>query len=487
VLVHIAHLTILRHYELYYIATTLPGRMHHFALWSFGAFVIGVGIVPAVLALAAFWRPRDADLPGYRAVVGLLAGSIVCFGFYTVVKTVYLSTVFADVVTERNLAYLSPLVFAATALFLHRQGGSPLAFVGAGALVGYLVVNANFALSNYPYSDAPGLAVLATFNRQLHLDEAAIERLLLGVVAGSVLVGVATVLARGRGLHATSLAVVAVAVVAWNLTGVISFGEGINTLANRLRSAVPEPPNWVDNVTGGKSTMFLGQSIADGNPVYVTEFWNRSIVAMGTLDDVDVGPGPTLQIVPYARDGRVVNDPGVDYVVTSSLGVEPRGTLAYRTGDWRLYRVPRPLRLRSEVTGIYSDGWSGPKAAVSYFGDGEAGVLEVTVSRVGWGGEDRAGNVIARVGDLIPAPLDVIANPCNRNGRCVDRNPRVGRLFGEQRWVAHARQQHVFRFRVRTPFRLEVVTDPTFAPSEFGAGDVRQLGVQLAVSFQPAR
>jgi hypothetical protein len=233
--------------------------------------------------------------------------------------------------------------------------------------------------------------------------------------------------------------------------------------------------------------MYLGQSIADGNPVYLTEFWNRSITAVGTLDDQAIGPGPTLQVVPYARDGRVVNDPGVDYVLTNSLGVEPRGALAYQTGDWRLYRVGHPLRLRSEMTGVYADGWTGARAALSFFGDGERGTLEVSVSRAGWGGEDKPGAVTVRVGELVPAPLDVIANPCNRAGVCVDRNPRIGKLFGQDTWTAHAGETHTFRFRVRTPFRLEVVTDPTFSPAEFGEGDVRQFGVQLATAFHASR
>jgi hypothetical protein len=311
--------------------------------------------------------------------------------------------------------------------------------------------------------------------------------MLLGVVAGTVLLTVGATLARGRGLAAAkaALAVVALAVVAWNLTGVISFGNGINSLATRLRASIPDPPNWVDNVTGGKPTLYLGHSIADSNPVHLTEFWNRSIEAVGTLDDQALSPGPTLQIVPYARDGRVVNDPGVDFVVTNSLGVDPDGQLVYQTGDWRLYRVARPLRMRSELTGVYSDSWTGAKAAVSFFGEGEAGVLEVHMSREGWTGTDKPGRVTVRVGDLVPAPLDVIANPCNRNGMCVDRNPRIGKIYGEETWVAHARQRQVLRFEVRTPFRVVIETDPTFSPAEFGLGDVRTLGVQLAVAFQP--
>jgi hypothetical protein len=413
----------------------------------------------------------------------------VCFGLYTVVKTVYLSTVFANVVTERNLAYLSPLIFAATALFLHRPAGHPLVFVAAGALAGYLVVEAPYQLDHYPYSDAPGLAVLAELNRDLQLDDPAIQRLLLSVVAGSVIVAVAAVLWRKRAPAAVHglLAAVAVLVVGWNLTGLVSFGNGVNDLANQLRSSVPDPPDWIDRATGGKPTLYLGQSIADPNPLFVTEFWNRSIDAVGTLDDQAVGPGPTLQIVPYTRDGRVVNDPGVDYVVTNSLGVEPYGRLVEQTGDWRLYRVTRPLRLRSEITGVYADGWSSGRATYTFFGrPGQKGTLDVLASRAVWNGEDKPGKVRLRLGSPVPAPLETIENPC-AGGTCVDRTPRLGRVFGEREWVVHSGKERIFHFKVTTPFKLELTVDPTFSPTEFGGSDLRQLGVRTAFVFKPER
>jgi hypothetical protein len=370
-------------------------------------------------------------------------------------------------------------------LFLHRPAGHPLAFVGAGALVGYVIVHAPFALDSYPYSDAPGLSVLATLNRELRLDEPAIERLLLFVVAGSVLLAVGALLARGRGLAAARrmLALVALAVIAWNLTGLISFGNGINNLGTRLRASIPDPPNWVDNVTGGKPTLYLGQSIADGNPLFLTEFWNRSIKAVGTLDGQAVGPGPTLQIVPYRRDGSVVNDPGVDYVLTDALGVEPWGRLVYQTGKWRVYAVERPLRLRAEITGLYEDGWTGATASYLHFGDaGKEGVLEVTTSRANWTGPDKPGKVSVRVGSLVPQPLERVRNPC-AGGTCVDQHPRLGTIYGTGTWTAHSGEEQRFRFRVTTPFKLEVTVEPTFSPQEFGLADARQLGVRLAVSF----
>ena len=45
----------------------------------------------------------------------MLGCSLVAFGLYTAAKAAYLSTVFATRVEERNLIYLCPLLFIATA------------------------------------------------------------------------------------------------------------------------------------------------------------------------------------------------------------------------------------------------------------------------------------------------------------------------------------------------------------------------------------
>ena len=91
-----------------------------------------------------------------------------------------------------------------------------------------------------------------------------------------------------------------------------------------------------------------------------------------------------------------------------------------------------------------------------------------------------------RVGSVVPQPLDTIRNPC-RGGTCVDQHPQLGTVYGTGSWTAHSGQEQRFRFRVTTPFKLEVTVDPTFSPAEFGESDARQLGVRLAVHFEPLR
>jgi hypothetical protein len=473
--------------EVYYIATTLLDRLHEFGVWAAGAFVIGIGVVPAIIGLAAMWRPRDLVLPEYRAFVSVFATSVALFGLYTAAKAVYISTIFSFTVYERNLIYLSPLFFVATALWLHRPTVNLLVLGAATAGVAYLVVNAHYELAFFPYGDAPGLAVLAEGNRSLSLDEAAIQRILVWICGGTLVgAGLLALAPERRRLVGGFAGVVAVLVVAWELVGANAFGNGVNRLAGRIRSSVPQPPTWVDRATGGEPTAYVGQGIADPNAVLATEFWNRSIQFVGSLDGTAPGPGPSPTLVPTDADGSVANDPELRYLVTDSATIDVYGRLVEQTGLWRLLDVGGKIRLRSSWTGVYPDGWIGAEAAYSFFGEPREGFVEVLTSRAGWNGPDRPGEVRVRVGTLEPAPFELIANPCFE-GRCTSTQPRIGRVTATRTWTAHSGKQQLFRIPVTTPFRVEIRVDPTFSPYEFGVGDNRQLGVQVAAAFKPAR
>ena len=104
------------------VATTLwKGRMLEYGSWAGGAFAIGIGVLPAIALLAMLAVPRaERDRPGVRAFVVVAAGAVVGFGWYAAVKGAYLSTTFSSLIVERNLVYLAPLAFVATAYLLER-------------------------------------------------------------------------------------------------------------------------------------------------------------------------------------------------------------------------------------------------------------------------------------------------------------------------------------------------------------------------------
>ena len=110
--------------------------------------------------------------------------------------------------------------------------------------------------------------------------------------------------------------------------GQIATTVGVDHVANRLpRQPARSPSTWVDRDTDGKPVTYLGQAIKDPNGAVLTEFWNRSIHHVDSLDGSAPGPGPTgdaglvgtrpgrcsgLRRLPYvlADNGVVLAGPG---------------------------------------------------------------------------------------------------------------------------------------------------------------------------------
>ena len=468
-----------------------PDRMLDYGIWAAGALVVGLGVIPVVAGLAALFRPRDEPrTPELRAFTAVFLAAIVCFGLYTANKAAYLSTVFATRVEERNLLYLGPLVFVAMALWIDRPRLRLVPLAAAAAFVAYLIValkiGAGYGIDVRFYSDAPGLAIVELANRDLAFTKEIAMWVLLGALAvGTALLLLPRALGRRRRVVTGVVAVTCGLVVAWTLTGQIAFSNGSNEFSRTLLRNFPEPPSWLDAADHGQPALYLGQKVQDPTGIWLTEFWNRSLKHVWSVDPnaPAPGPGPTLTPDLAAADGRLSPDPGVPYVVAEP-GVDVVGRPVGTYGRWTVYRVRGPLRLAHSTGGIFQDGWTGcpgepcPAATAVYNryatpGNGR-GYAVVDVSRVAWHGPDKPGRVLIRVGTLVKG---------------ADRQPHLGRLTARRRWVVHSGTHRRFFIPApRAPFRVEVTVSPTFSPADYpGSSDRRQLGAQVGFSYARQR
>ena len=92
-----------------------------------------------------------------------------------------------------------------------------------------------------------------------------------------------------------------------------------------------------------RPTLYLGQGVADQNPEWMLEFWNRSITTVSSLDGTIGGPGPSGG-PNIAADGRLYwggSDPSIpgktfDFAVEEWPCVDFAGTVRgvhpYRAG-----------------------------------------------------------------------------------------------------------------------------------------------------------
>jgi hypothetical protein len=474
--------------------TAWKDRMVEYGSWAGGAFAIGVGVIPAIALLAMLAVPAaERSRPGVRAFVVVAGGAVASFGWYAAIKGAYLSTTFSSVIVERNLVYLAPLAFVATAYLLERAA-APVWAVVAGAIIVLAMivwVPVDRGIDSFPYYEAHGLAILALANREWSWPLGRIETALVlsTLVAGALLVVAGSPLRRRVVSAATPLVVgIAVAVLVWNVTAEVYAAIGEHDFSSRVETNLPKPNDWVDRAAGGGTVVMLGQRMSD-NPLGVpsTEFWNRSIDKVWSVDGTGPGPGPTLTPDLQDVDGTLWPDPHTDFVLASN-GVQVVGEEVASNADANaaLVRLDGPIRLRANTTGVAGDGWivgdpgnpSVPaRAAYNRFdlSEGGTGTAVVTLSRETFCPENvrLPGVARVRIGEL---------------GRGPDKQPAIAReTASETVYVPGCASRTIVLPTPTVPWRVEVEIE-TFVPSEVdpGSSERRALGARVSFDVIPS-
>lgn len=481
------------HSRQWYVTTyAYQNRMFTMGMWAAASLAVAVGVLPMLAGLASLWRPRgETPTAEARVFRAIFVSAIVGYGMYTAVKAAYLSTVFATRVEERNLIYLAPLLFVGTALVLERRRVHPAALVGAAALTLYLVAYSGYHSVGSPYemgiqiySDALGFEILQAANRYVYLSIHEALLLLIGVFALSFVLlsapALRVVRERSR-LVAGGAAALAVAVVAWNLTGEIGAAAATVSISRANANTLKRPFSWVDDATKRTPTLYFGAGESDPNAENLLEFWNKSLTRISSLDGTVGGPGPAGG--PDLDRNGVVSWNGAagqyEYAVEDRPCVDFAGKVRelhpYLGGGevqhWALVRLAHPNRLVSLCMGLYPDGWSGEHDSQYFrFSGGRGGLLRIVVSR-------RNSN-----GRSDPSPVHVIVS-----GLVIDTHayPEAGKITKELTKTIDSGQ--TLTFSVQAPadrFVVRVVVDKKFVP---GNGDERELGAQISYTFVKPR
>jgi hypothetical protein len=463
-----------RHVQAWYDVTTYyKHRIFVFGDWATGSLAVGMGVLPLILGLAALWRlPGEQPSRELRAFRSVAVGGIAAFWMYTTVKAAYLSLVFATRIEERNLIYITPLLFVGAAVVLERRRVNVWALAAAAAYSLYVALGVPLFIGGGLYSDALGIAVFQQANRYFLLSgsDARTITVLIAVV-GVALVVVATRIRRSW-IAGGAAVIAGIGMLAWGFTAELAAAAGNITVSRDIRPTLGEPFTWVDDATRLKPTLYLAQGVADQNPEWLLEFWNRSITTVSSLDGTVGGPGPAgaPNITP---DGRLywttsasVAGKVFDYAVEDWPCIDFAGTLTerhfYRGGaaqprEWRLIQLTKPNRLRADCVGIYSDGWSGPNDSTYFrFVARHRGWLRLTLSRQGFPGSP----VDLQLGTITSVSLG--------------RQPALGTVLRHE--VVRIRPNQTTTVWVPTPakpFAVSAVVRNKFTP---GNGDGRTLG-----------
>jgi len=429
------------------VAIENPRAMISYARSGAASIVIGLAVLPALAGLAALVRPRrEPSSPARRAFVCLFVSATAGFLLYTAAKGVYFGPL-SNPIEERNLIYLVPLLLAATAVWLSRRAVEPLALAAATAIVLWLVVTVPLHFGGTPASDAPSLEALGG----LGLSGSALN----GLLAGVTVLAAVIVLQRGVAVIAGACALV----LAWSLGSEIYASHRSADYAAQLARTIPRPFEWIDEATGGRSAVYVGQKILQPTDIWLQSFWNRSLVQMRTLDGTPGASGPLrsyngipasgdILLVKPRRDGALPVPGGVDFLVADQ-GITGSGPEVGEGERWRAYQG---TRLRSAAIGVYTDGWMGARSTFHVY-DGNPRTLHLTVSRAG--------------ACSIPGNWHVTAS-----------------IGGNVRARGTGEQCKTLTLDVPAPppaFTLVTTVEPTFVPAELiqGSSDTRDLGATI--------
>jgi hypothetical protein len=465
-------------------------RVLEHAAWAMGALAIGIGILPVVAGVAALARPKQEESdPARRAFVVTSVAALIVFVTYAGVKGAYISTVFSTLVVERNLIYLSPILFTATALAFARGVGRGWAVAGASLFTLVLIVVTPLRLDQYPYYEARGLSIAALANREFGWTEDTIQAVLIVFcLAALVALFALKLLVPGSRAYVAIVGIAAIAVVSWNLTGQVYAAEGERTFSRQIDRNLPRPYDWVEDATNGGSVVVVGQQIRDPTGIWLTEFFNPSVRQIWSLDGSArfVG-GPILTPDLDAVDGTLTPVPGADYALAVN-GVTLQAPVVAERENAVLYRIDGgPLVLKDALVGRDTDGWMTGSteepgvARASYtrydVSEDEPGLAVVRLTRVGWcpsPGKRQTGNVTVRIG---PVGID------SENQPTIERVTQT-RTFD----VRDCEANGAVLSPPGVPWRMEISVSPTFRPKEIdpSSSESRYLGAVIdRAGFQP--
>jgi len=460
------------------VATTdLPGEMWRYGTWAVGGWAIGVGIAPAIALLASLARPRAAFASsGVAAFAAVSAAAIVCVVLYAAVKAATLSTIGFSLIVERNVIFLTPLAMVGLASLLAHRDARWSAIVLATAVCVLLVDRTPVEVRN-PYFESHGVAIQAWANTELRWSAEKIRtvRWILAVGAGAVLLAI-VLLRRLPRLALPLAATLAAAVAAWGIVGELHADRGERDFTRMFAGGLPDPRTWVDRAAGDGDVTVLGQEMGQlRQDIWLTEFWNRRIRNVWSVDGTAPNPGPTLTPDLAKTDGTLSVNARTPYALVLP-GVDLAGDEVATLRDWRLVRLrDGVLRLRSSRTGIGEGAWTGPTAAFNRFEPATVPTIAVlTLSRSAFCAD-------------VPLPSEVTV----RIGTLAigsDKQPAIGTVTRTVALrVTPCSTVPVELPAPAGPWRIEIESD-TFVPAEIDKSltDTRPLGVQASLATRPA-
>jgi hypothetical protein len=396
-------------------------------VYHLGALDLAVGILPfAAFLLLLFVAVRPRPFLAQARVFAVVSLSAAVWLLVEV--GAFAASPFGRQIQERNVFYVEPLFLIALAAWAFGKVPASPRATAVAALVSAAIVGAvpfDSFIDARAVSNAFGLLPLMRIEQR---GTVGAGQLGLVIVLVAVCAGLLFLLLPRRFL------LVAPALVLVYLAWANSPIEGLTSQASRDSrvGGVQAPRTWIDSIVGTRpdvAAIWTGAPGLNFVALWDNEFFNRSVGPVYNINGPPDGlPQETIVVDPASAslshaDGRPLRAKYV--LVDRSMTIAGRALATDQGTGMTLYRVDNPVRLAGATSGVYPDGFSGPKVQYTRY-PCTGGTL--TVSLAGYRPLQRhAVTVVARtttgvIGRIVVPPgakrlFDVPLMPSDR--RCL--------------------------------------------------------------------
>jgi hypothetical protein len=237
----------------------------------------------------------------------------------------------------------------------------------------------------------------------------------------------------------------------------------------RQMPTLGDDADWLDRAVppGNEVTILLGSSLGpdtDRLIVWQTQFFNKTAFSTAAW-------GPTVVADPLS--GAITMSDGAatrfsPYAATPS-SFRIAGNVVADRGAYLLVQPSMPNRLVSQSAGIFADGWTGAMAHLDYFEPTEARTVHVHIDRAGAPAGVPPTTVTVSSGSLASLPDGSVGIASATDTASATITGTTGADF--ELAVPNA------------PFRIDLAFAPGFRRSDYGQGDTRDLGANVAITL----
>jgi glycosyltransferase involved in cell wall biosynthesis len=344
-------------------ATYRPGQVLKWLLYHVSELDLYLGIVPfaALLLLTVLGRSLDRPLRIFLAAALPLTA-------WLLLEVAAFASALSPRVEERNMFYVAPLFLIALLAWINRGMPRParaaaICALLAAALPGALPYHQLIGTS----AEADTLALLPLW----WLQEAVVSPNTIGVVVVVSAAALALVFLTISPRYALVLPALVFLWFAFATERIERFDHGFPkaSVGALFQGMTTSRRDWIDAAVGRNASVAFVYSGKDPTlqplPLWENEFWNRSVGPVYDLRQPSMGGLPETPVHQRA-DGVLVRPDGrpvhTDYVLTDT-SVPLDGKIIGRD-DVRgmlLRRTDGTLAIAYRTSGIYADGWSGPR------------------------------------------------------------------------------------------------------------------------------